>query len=201
MQLLVHRINSNLNGYASAEIDGNSIKLTSGNKTTAANVYVRPDAIGISDLGGEKPTSSLNYSNGTNAGIPSGYFSGGDDGINAHPGDPESHGRPATTATYGPKNISNALVPSGFTVDGNAIEFTDSSDPPAWNSERRVYTVGKNATFKDYSIGRFKMSLSNGSLSLSANSAGSWGNNLRVEDGYRYVESISMFPSMMMLRT
>lgn len=157
--------------YAAPEANGETLRLTSGNKTEAANLLSCPNVIGISGASGKDPVPQV----GRSAGISDKNFSGGSN-PSGRQDDPDSAYHPAKTATY-TASISGAAVPSGFSVSYSGrlyqIEFTDSSDGPSWNEERQVYNVGKRANFSDFSFGNFKMSLSRGSMTLEASSPGS----------------------------
>ena len=108
------------------------------------------------------------------------YFSGGTDshGISGDADNPYV----AATAASLTIDMSAAAVDSGFTLEGSYYVKFVAGSSESYDSSTGVYSVGKD--YKGtFSIDSARLTMDSGIMTLTASSAGTWGNSLFVADG------------------
>ena len=178
---LASQISSVFSSYVEASSSGTTLTMTSKMSTAWSN----SNTIRGGSLSGSS-TSGTNRTAAGNTGASFGTFSGGTNSSGMGDADsPLVAGTPATATVTG---LSSAAADTGFTMYINGygttyIRMTDTSDGIAWNSTYGTYTMGKNASFSNRSIGGATLSYSNGTLSVTTNSANASANYSSFTDG------------------
>ncbi|MBE6092314.1 MAG: hypothetical protein E7201_03930 [Selenomonas ruminantium] len=182
-----------------ATVSGQVVTLQTTNNKLAAvsnaktvNGYSADGGTEITRTGGSprieaKPAVNINETaSATGLFSPDKYLSGGDDPFYNPYADADAKGSYEGKASTLSQDISSAPNGSGITVHGPAtgeLKFVDGSSGFSYDSERRSWTVGKNGS-GSASIGGLNVSLSGGVMTFTAPSAGTYGDNYYVSDGY-----------------
>ena len=150
--------------------DGNSLLCEASSYTNNSYAYISPwnQAYQAGTTGSTVSGSGL-FGSGK-------YLSGGNNQTGL--GNADSPIVPATKATLTVSGTPS--VGTGMTLDGYKVKFVAGSSGPVYKNG--VYEVG--ASCSSYSIGGTDVKVSGGQMTITARSAGSSGNNIRVSDGY-----------------
>lgn len=135
----------------------------------------------------EKPAVDIDETaSSTGVFSPDKYLSGGDDPFYNPYADADAKGSYEGKASTLSQNISSVSDGSGVTVHGPStgkLKFVDGSSGFSYNSETNVWTVGKNGS-GSANIGGLNVSIGSGVITFTAPSAGTYGDNYYVSDGY-----------------
>lgn len=121
---------------------------------------------------------------------PDKNLSGGDDPFLNPYSDVDARGNyPGKYATLS-QNISSAPDNSGITLHGSGapayVKFISGTSGFSYDSSKNIWTVGKQATNAKAAIAGMNVTLSNGTMTFTASSPGSYGNSYYISDGYQY---------------
>lgn len=120
---------------------------------------------------------------------PDKYLSGGDDPFYNPYADADAAGSYAGKCATLSQNISSVPDNSGITLHGSGtsyVKFIPGTSGFSYDSDTRIWTVGKQANNATASICGMNVALSNGNMTFTASSPGSYGNNYYISDSYQY---------------
>lgn len=193
---IASKVHSSVTGTSS----GSVVHFTTTNNATAAASNA-VDVVGHSVAGGSERISSggrpavpeihIHVSaSATGLFNPAKYLDGGDDPFIDPYNDADSLGSYPGAKAKMSQNISSAPNGSGVTVHGPSgtaqLKFVDGNAGLSYDSNTRVYTVGKNANTSG-TVAGLEVSLSGGTITFQAPYAGTAYNNVYyVSDGYTY---------------
>ncbi len=120
--------------------------------------------------------------------VGSGEFLGGKNASGVDDDDPDTPPyEPATKATF---TMSGVSADTGIALNGYYLKFVSGSGGRSSSATNGVYTVGVDYS-GSFSFGSCTVAMNGGSLTFTANTAGTSGNSYRVTDGIPAVSPVT----------